>query len=110
MVSMLRMEVEHVAGKACVRCDGELLWGGGLERLLEIANTISADSVVIDLSQVNRIDAHGVGVLVCFAKRLGERGMRLTVENIRPNIRFVLQTCGLSAMLHGPANWRSSAA
>ena len=110
MVSMLRMEVEHAAGNACVRCAGGLLRGAGLERLEEWANTITAQSVVIDLSDVRRIDAHGLGILVSVAGRLRQRGMRVSVRDIQPQVHAVIETCGLSALLQARAKRCSPAA
>ncbi|MGH9641467.1 MAG: STAS domain-containing protein [Terriglobales bacterium] len=110
MVSMLRMEVEHAAGNACVRCDGGLLRGEGLERLAELAGNISAESIVIDLSNVPRIDAHGLGILVSIADRVRARGMGVSVTNAQPLVRAVIETCGLSALLSGHTNCCSPAA
>jgi anti-anti-sigma factor len=110
MNPMLRVEVEHAAGSVCVRCDGALLRGGGLERLSELAGTLSAQSVVVDLARVPRIDAHGIGVLAGVAERVQRRGARIKMSNVPRQVRTVLDTCGLSALLDDTTKMCSPAA
>ena len=110
MLPMLRMEVEHSAGNASVLCEGSLLRGHGVERLSELAGTIIADAIVIDLACIRRVDAHGVGVLVSVAQRLRQRSIPFAVVNAQPQVRAVVEMCGLSSLLGEKIDHRSSAA
>ena len=97
---MLRVEVEHAAGSVFVRCDGAMLRGGGLERLSELAGTLTADSVMVDLARVPRIDAQGIGVLANIAGRIQSREAKCILTNASSQVRGVIETCGLSTLLN----------
>lgn len=107
---MLRIEIEHSGGNVCVRCEGALLRGADLQRLPEVARYANGKSVVLDLDRVRRIDAHGIGIVAAMAQEVRDSGSELKLVRVPAQLRAVLATCGLEALLENNGEARTSAA
>jgi anti-sigma B factor antagonist len=66
-------------------------------------------SVHLDLSTVSYLDSCGLGMLVLLRKRLARRGVGVTLFDVQPQVRRVLEITGLNrafrfASASGPAD------
>jgi anti-anti-sigma factor len=63
--------------------------------------TLPADrSVHLDLSTVSYLDSSGLGMLVLLRKRLARGGAVVTLVDVQPQVRRVLDITGLSRAFH----------
>ena len=85
---------------ATVRLEGDLdLANASLVRL-ELLATVEQDidRLVVDLRALTFMDSSGIGALVVVWKRAGERDVAMTLEAVPPEVRRVLDSCGLNEM------------
>jgi anti-sigma B factor antagonist len=68
---------------------------GGIDE----ADTVGADTVVVDLSEISFIDSTALGVLVQESRRLEGRGHSLVLVTNDPRTRRVLEVTGLDRVL-----------
>ena len=54
----------------------------------------------LDLSTVSYLDSSGLGMLVLLRKRLARRGAGVTLFDVQPNVRRVLEITGLNRAFH----------
>jgi anti-sigma B factor antagonist len=86
---------------ALVSVSGELdlYTADRVENGIEEADTVGADTVVVDLSEISFIDSTALGVLVQESKRLEGRGHSLVLVTNDPRTRRVLEVTGLDRVL-----------
>jgi anti-anti-sigma factor len=73
--------------------DVDLFSAGDLERAL--AHTVNGTRTVIDLSEIEFIDHHGLLALAHHARSLARSGARLTVRGASPAVRHAWRVAGL---------------
>jgi anti-sigma B factor antagonist len=56
--------------------------------------------LVVDLSEVDRIDVTGIGLLVDAHRRASRLGHRLLLRNVPPNVARMLAVTRLNRILH----------
>lgn len=86
------------------RADGVLVVSGELDiatvdELSAAARTAletTASTLVLDFGGVTFVDSTGLGALVRLRKEAEQRGLRLRLEGVRPEVRRVLDLTGLS--------------
>ena len=73
----------------------------GQERMLleQLSPIVSRQSLVLDLGQVERIDAAGIAALVALYRAAREAGNRFMVSNVTPRVAEVLLLVGLDRIL-----------
>jgi anti-anti-sigma factor len=73
----------------------------GQERILleHYFPLVNRQSLVLDLGQVERIDAAGIAALVALYRAAGEAGNRFMVSNVTPRVAEVLILVGLDRIL-----------
>jgi anti-anti-sigma factor len=77
----------------------ELVWGAD-RRLLECLEPLTRrQSVTLDLSSVERIDAAGISALVALYTAAQDAGHRLTLSNVSARVAEVLSVVGLDRLL-----------
>ena len=86
---------------ALVSASGELdLYSAGcLRARIEEADTVGADTVLVDLSEISFLDSAGLGVLVQETERLEGRGHSLVLVTNDPRTRRVVEVIGLNRVL-----------
>ncbi|TMM25956.1 MAG: anti-sigma factor antagonist [Actinobacteria bacterium] len=86
---------------ALVSASGELdLYSAGcLRARIEEADTVGADTVLVDLSEISFLDSAGLGVLVQETERLEGRGHSLVLVTNDPRTRRVVEVTGLNRVL-----------
>lgn len=93
---MLAIDVEKTEDVAVVRCNGRLVRG---ESVATLRNTVISERdtriIVLDLSEVETIDAGGLTALVSLQHWTRGRGIQLKLVNPSPFVREILQRTGL---------------
>ena len=86
---------------ALVSASGELdLYSADrLQARIEEADTVGADTVLVDLSEISFIDSTALCVLVRETKRLEGRGHSLVLVTNDPRTRRVVEVTGLNRVL-----------
>ena len=86
---------------AVVSASGELdLYSAErLEARIEEADTVGADTVLVDLSEISFIDSTALGALVRESKRLEGRGHTLVLVTNDPRTRRIVEVAGLKRVL-----------
>lgn len=70
---------------------------------VELLTRPDVQSLVIDLSAVTFIDSSGLSVLVYLKGRCDERAMPLTLRDVPPRARTLIDSLGLSTYFDLPA-------
>src|SRR3954452_18740496 len=96
---LLFIDVEHDAGRTMVRLGGDLDLAPApqLDRVLSSANS----EIIVDLADLDFIDAQGLGVISIADRRAREHGSRVTVVHASPFMQQVFRTTGLERLLSG---------
>ena len=97
---MLRIETEHSADTVSLRCIGRIVAGPERELLQDAVVGLADEHVItLDLAEVERIDAAGLGLLA-FLQALGcAVGYELQLANPTPRVREVLELTRLESVL-----------
>lgn len=86
----------------------ELVCGREKELLAWLSPVVRRQSVTLDLSRVQRIDAAGVSALVSLYSSAQKAGYRFSVANLSPRVAEVLRLVGLERILSvHRAVWKS---
>ena len=90
---MLTVRVDYLEGIIILRCAGRIVRGSETAILCSAAQQQGRD-VVLDLSQVEAIDAAGLGALVS----LQAAGIYLKLMNPTEQVRDILRVTGLDSV------------
>ncbi len=111
--AQLRIHLVHLDGSAQLLLDGELdlltapdLWKSASE---VVARLPSRSELVIDLSQLDFLDAAGLGVLVRLRNHLRSKDSALHLDAAPSRVRRVFELTELDGLLRRPGD-RSGAA
>jgi len=100
---LLELELAMDESEAVVRLGGELDIAGvpGLRSaLLDLTGPpATTKRVVLDLADLDFVDSTGLGVILAAATKLRDQGSELTVRNVRPRPRRVLDLTGAARVL-----------
>jgi len=77
----------------------ELVWGGDRRLLERLEPLTRRQSVTLDLSSVQRIDAAGISALVALYTAAQDAGHMLTLSNVSARVAEVLAVVGLDGLL-----------
>jgi anti-anti-sigma factor len=87
----------------------ELVRGREKELLRWLTPVVRRQSVTLDLSRVQRIDAAGISTLVSLYASARQAGHRFSVANLSPRVAEVLRLVGLERILSvRRAAWKSN--
>jgi len=64
-----------------------------------LARAAAGHALILDLAQVSRLDAGGLGILVAFAEAVRARGGELRLDRVQPRIREMVAVVGLATAL-----------
>lgn len=88
---MLTIDVEKTSDVAIVRCIGRLVRGAGVSTLRNaVVSENDTRMIVLDLSEVEMIDAGGLSALVSLHHWTRSRGVRLKLVNPAPLVQDLL--------------------
>ena len=95
--SVLTLEVEHTGSTAVVRCHGKLVLGVQDVLYLKVKQLIPETKlIVLDLTDLSRMDSMGLGTLVRLYVSARNAGCTLELKNLGPQVRQLL---GVTNML-----------
>ena len=96
----LTLEIERNGDTALVRCHGQLVWGVGDVLHGQVGPLLTQHKrVVLDLSELTRMDSMGLGSLVRLYVSARSAGSKLELINLRQQIRMLLTTTHLLSAL-----------
>ena len=97
---MLNVRAEILGDVAILYVDGDIVIGTEIERLARSALSQSeVSTVVLDLMQVSRIDAHGLGLLLELRERLRSKGVVFRLMNVTALVQQILEISCLDSVL-----------
>jgi len=82
-----------------VRGEIDVSTSGRFSRCLQTALMDSRADLVLDLSEVTFIDAHGLGMLERFFQDCEDRGRKFSLTHVSPFIRRLLKVVGFDRVL-----------
>jgi anti-anti-sigma factor len=92
----LTLEIERDGDTAVVRCHGHLVWGVGDVLHGQVGPLLPQyRRVVLDLTDLTRMDSMGLGSLVRLYVSARAAGSTLELINLRQQIRMLLKTAHL---------------
>lgn len=93
---VLTLDVEVKGGTALVRCQGKLVSGAQSLLYSEVSRLIPIHRrIVLDLTELTRMDSMGVGTLVRLYVSAKSAGCALELVNLGAQIRHMLGTTNL---------------
>jgi len=97
----LGVEIEQAADVAVLQCSGRMVGTEALGLVIDAATRLSRLRVVVfDLSEVEMLDASGLGMLVSLHNWACANDTQIKVVNPSKLVREVLELTGLTSVLH----------
>ncbi|HLK34964.1 MAG TPA: STAS domain-containing protein [Terriglobales bacterium] len=96
---MLQFSVERSAGAVVLHCAGKLVAGNSLNALQVAASRQPAASLILDLQDVETVDAAGLGALLRIWDECSARGAGLKLIHANKYVREVLALTELDSVL-----------
>ena len=97
----LRIDVEKSREVAVLQCTGRIVRNEALPVLRKVLPSLShLRVIVLDLSEVEMLDASGLGVLVSLHNWTFARGIQLKLVNPSTLLREMLELTGLTSVFH----------
>jgi anti-anti-sigma factor len=96
---MLQLLVQHSGDIVLLKCKGRMVAGDGLKALQRTATAKRASGLVIDLGEVESLDAAGLGTLLRVRQWCNTQGMSLQLINPNKQAREVLAMTALDSVL-----------
>lgn len=95
---MLKVERKNPGAVSVLNLEGNILIGE-TDSLREVVHTLPPNnSVILDLSRVNMIDAHGLGVLLQLREQAIARDMKFELMNVSSHLREIFRTTRLDTV------------
>lgn len=107
---MLKLEVQALPHLAVLRCSGRIVHGDGADDLLRAVMSQSAPQIQIDLSEVELIDAAGLGALVAVERWAEEQRRSIQLVHPSDHVRGLLEATRLNSVLQVRSEPRGEAA
>lgn len=95
---MLKVMVQRLADVSIVHCKGRILAGDACSRLRTALLSQHIRTLVLDLAQVERIDAGGLGVLLSARAQARTDSVRFKLMNVPKNVDEILELTGLQSV------------
>ena len=96
--AMLNVERKNIGNVSLLNLDGNVVVGE-TDTLREAVQTLpSADSVVLDLSHVSLVDAHGLGMLLQLRAEAEAKDMRFELMNVSSQLRELFRITRLDTV------------
>jgi anti-sigma B factor antagonist len=95
---MLNVERKNLGNVSLLNLDGNVVIGE-TDPLRDVVQTLpSTDSVILDMSGVSLVDAHGLGMLLQLREQAQSREMRLELMNVSEQLREIFRITRLDAV------------
>ncbi|HKT70297.1 MAG TPA: STAS domain-containing protein [Terriglobales bacterium] len=96
---MLQLLAQRSGEMVVLQCAGKIVAGEGLKGLQRTATTQRAAALIIDLRQVEILDAAGLGTFLRIKQWCDAQGMNLKFVNPGKHVQEVLALTGLDSVL-----------
>jgi anti-anti-sigma factor len=97
----LHVEIEQTEEIAVLKCGGRMVGAEALGFVKDVVTRLSPLRVIVlDLSGVAMLDAHGLGMLVSLHNSACAADIELKVVNPSKLVREMLELTGLTSVLH----------
>lgn len=94
--SLLTLDIEHTGNAAVVRCRGKLVAGVNNVLYLKVRELIpDTKRIVLDLTELTRVDSMGLGTLVRLYVSATSAGCTLELINLGQQVRQLLTVTNL---------------
>jgi len=95
---MLKVHIKNFGSVAILCLQGRIVSGetAALRKAVDSQSQVTA--VVLDLTRVSTIDAHGLGVLLDLREQLRSKGNAFRLMNVTPLVNHVLQITRLNTV------------
>lgn len=95
---MLKVHTKNLRTAAVLCLEGQIV-NGETEILQNVVDSLPLrSSLILDLSEVSIVDAHGLGVMLKLREQALARGMRCELMNVNYPLRTVLQITRLDSV------------
>ena len=95
---MLNLEAKNLGTVAVLSLQGQMVIGN-TETLRDAVQTLpQASSVILDLSRVSIMDAHGLGILLQLREQTNAKGARLPLINVNKQLREIMRITRLDSV------------
>jgi len=95
---MLNVQSKNIGNVSLLNLDGNVVVGE-TDNLRDVVQALpSADSVVLDLSRVSLVDAHGLGMLLQLREQAQARDMRFELMNVSNQLRELFRITRLDTV------------
>jgi anti-anti-sigma factor len=95
---MLQFLAKRSGEMVVLQCTGKIVAGEGLKGLQSTATTQRAAALIIDLRQVEALDAAGLGTFLRIKQWCDAQGMNVKVINPGKHVQEVLALTGLDSV------------
>jgi phospholipid transport system transporter-binding protein len=96
---MLNVEKQALGEVVIWRCSGALVRGADLDHFQEVVTAEAARHMVLDLEEIQAMDAAGLGVLVYLHHWSLQSGVQLAIANMSCRVRSLLELTNLESIL-----------
>jgi anti-anti-sigma factor len=96
---MLQLSAQRSEDVAVLQCRGRMVAGEDLKELHRMATAQRAAGLVIDLREVETVDAAGLGTLLRVRQWCDSRGTSLKLVNLNRRVREVLALTALDSVI-----------
>ena len=97
--ALLTIDVKHAGSTAVVHCNGRLVAGVSDILYVRVKELIpGAKRIVLDLTNLTRVDSMGLGTLVRLYVSARSAGCQLELVNLGKQVRQLLGTTGLMSV------------
>lgn len=95
---MLKVHSENLETVAILRLQGQFITGETDSVRTAVQSLGEVKTVILDLAQVNTVDAGGLGVMLALREHAQARGMRFELMNVGKWVSRVLQVAHLDSV------------
>jgi anti-anti-sigma factor len=93
---MLTLTVQQLGDTSVLCCKGRIVIGGAYSSLRNaVLSQTGARMVFLDMAQVDRVDAGGLGVLLALREWTRSRAIRFKLMNVKKNVDQLLELTNL---------------
>lgn len=97
---MLTVQARKLGSAAVLSLEGQMVTGE-TELLLHAVDSLSEkDALILDLTRVTVVDAHGLGVMLRLREQALEKGMQFELRNVSKPLSRVLEITHLDSVFH----------
>jgi anti-anti-sigma factor len=93
---MLNLKIHKLGDATVIQCAGRITFPGADNLRAAILRQSQMQALVLDLADINAVDAAGLGVLVFVRAWARKTGTALKLMNIHPNVEKLLELTNLN--------------